>query len=416
MQHHHSLTTRRRGVLSHSNSTSQTRLLCVRSLSSSRTRSPNAHGTRKPKEWVVSKRMSSSSEGRVSWRIEGSRKCLEDFLVETVQRGGNFKEGRENLDQLISTLARACKAISWEIDAEPLKLADEEESKNSSSADASVNASGDEQKELDVRANNIFLEALQQCPSCALAASEEETETIELNTATNDGLKDKYAVVFDPIDGSRNIECNIPTGTIFGVYKHSASKGVMQSGDNLVAAGYTLYSSSTILVLTLGEGTGTHGFTLDRKTGDFILTHPNMQIPSRGQIYSLNDARYFDWPQGLREYIDTVRRGAGETGEQYSARYVCSLVADVHRTLLYGGVAMNPRFHLRLLYEGAPMAKVLEQAGGQGIDGITSLLSIVPQELHQKTPVFLGSPEDMSELLSFSPKGIRQTSQKKYSV
>jgi fructose-1,6-bisphosphatase I len=348
---------------------------------------------------------------------------LEDFLLEQSQRAEFTEvEGRENLQELISAVAAACKEISSEIDAEPLRKADlarggAKKSLDDSAAVASVNATGDVQKELDVRANDIFLKALQQCPSCALAASEEETETIELNTALDDGVQDKFAVVFDPIDGSSNIECSIPTGTIFGVYRHDPSQGVMQSGANLVAAGYTLYSSSTILVLTLGEGTGTHGFTMDRSTGRFILTHPNMKIPSRGQIYSLNDARYYDWPQGLREYIDSIRRGEGETGKQYSARYVCSLVADVHRTLMYGGVAMNPRFHLRLVYEGAPMAKVIEQAGGRGMDGIRPLLSIVPEELHQKTPVFLGSPEDIQEMLSFSSRGgIQQTSAKKYEV
>ena len=141
-----------------------------------------------------------------------------------------------------------------------------------------------------------------------------------------------------------------------------------------------------------------------------------MKIPERGQIYSVNDARYHDWPKGLQEYIDSIRTGEGESGKQYSARYVCSLVADAHRTLLYGGVCMNPRSHLRLVYEGAPMAFIMEQAGGRGVDGASSVTQVQPTELHQKTPVFLGSPKDIEELLSYSSKGIQQKGSKTYTV
>jgi fructose-1,6-bisphosphatase I len=358
-----------------------------------------------------------------SSRIESSkgRRCLEDFLLEQSQRAEFTEvEGRENLQELISAVAAACKEISLEIDAEPLRLADlardgAKKPLGDSAAVASVNATGDVQNELDVRANDIFLKALQECPSCALAASEEETDTIELNTALDDGVRDKYAVTFDPIDGSKNIECSIPTGTIFGVYKHDPSKGVMQSGANLVAAGYTLYSSSTILVLTLGQGTGTHGFTMDRNTGRFILTHPDMKIPSSGQIYSLNDARYFEWPQGLREYIDSVRRGEGATGKQYSARYIGSLVGDFHRTMMYGGVfgypgdSNNKKGKLRLLYECAPISFLAEQAGGRGSTGNGRVLDVVPDQVHMKCPLFIGSQQDVATIERFLEKGQLQT-------
>eukprot|EP00884_Botryococcus_braunii_P017291 jgi/Botrbrau1/4245/Bobra.0044s0040.1 len=167
-----------------------------------------------------------------------------------------------------------------------------------------------------------------------------------------------------------------------------------------------------MLVLTLGQGT--HGFTLDPLTGEFVLTHPYIQIPERGQIYSLNDARYFDWPAGLRTYIDNIRQGKGQYPKQYSARYICSLVADLHRTLLYGGVAMNPRSHLRLVYEGNPLAFITEQAGGRASNGVERILSIPPSKLHQRLPLFLGSPLDMAELESYGD--VQQTHNPGYTV
>ncbi|RWW32773.1 hypothetical protein BHE74_00028145 [Ensete ventricosum] len=213
-----------------------------------------------------------------------------------------------------------------------------------------------------------------------------------------------FVIVVDPLDGSRNIDVSIPTGTIFGVYnrlaeldhlpvEEKAQLNSLQSGKRLVAAGYVLYSSATIFCI--GFGSGTHAFTLDHSTGEFVLTHPSIQI------YSVNDARYFDWPDGLRRYIDTVRQGKGQFPKKYSARYICSLVADFHRTLIYGGVVMNPRDHLRLVYEANPLSFLVEHAGGRGSDGKIRILSIQPVELHQRLPLFLGSIEDMHELESY---------------
>ncbi|KAF6160627.1 hypothetical protein GIB67_019567 [Kingdonia uniflora] len=201
-----------------------------------------------------------------------------------------------------------------------------------------------------------------------------------------------FVVVTDPLDGSRNIDASIPTGTIFGKYKRL-------SGTKLIAAGYVVYSSATILCVSFGLGT--HAFTLDRTTGDFVLTHPSIKVPPRGQIYSVNDARYFDWPEGLRRYIDTIRQGKGRNSKKYSARYICSLVADFHRTLMYGGVAMNPRDHLRLVYEANPLSFLVEQAGGRGSNGKSRILSIQPVKLHQRLPLFLGGLEDIEELESY---------------
>ncbi|KAI3689138.1 hypothetical protein L2E82_47087 [Cichorium intybus] len=201
-----------------------------------------------------------------------------------------------------------------------------------------------------------------------------------------------FVVVTDPLNGSRNIDASIPTGTIFGIYnrlteidnlptEEKALLNSLQSGNRLIAAGYVLYSSATILCTTFGFGA--HAFTLDHSTGDFVLTHPNIKIPHRGQIYSINDARYFDWPEGLR-------------------------------TLMYGGVAMNPRDHLRLVYEANPLSFVAEQASGKGSDGKNRILSIQPVKLHQRLPLFLGSPEDIEELESYGD--VQQTVNPGYDV
>ncbi|KAL9264975.1 Fructose-1,6-bisphosphatase, chloroplastic-like protein [Drosera capensis] len=259
-------------------------------------------------------------------------------------------------------------------------------------------------KPLDIVANDIILSSLRNSGKVAVVASEEDDAPVWL---TDDG---PFVVVVDPLDGSRNIDASIPTGTIFGVYNRLVEADILpreekafinslQSGSRLVAAGYVLYSSATIFCVSFG--TGTHAFTLDHSTGEFVLTHPSIRIPPRGQIYSVNDARYFDWPEGLRKYIDTVRQGKGKYPKKYSARYICSLVADFHRTLLYGGVAMNPRDHLRLVYEAHPLSFLAEQAGGKGSDGRSRILSIQPVKLHQRLPLFLGSPDDIDELESY---------------
>ncbi|KAH7404409.1 hypothetical protein KP509_15G024400 [Ceratopteris richardii] len=232
-----------------------------------------------------------------------------------------------------------------------------------------------------------------------------------------------YVVVFDPLDGSRNIDASIPTGSIFGIYRRleetdglpeaeKAELNVLQRGEKLVAAVYSLYSSATVLCVSIGSGA--HVFTLDRSNGDFVLTNSNLMMPTRGQIYSVNDARYFDWPEGLRNYIDDVRQGKGQNPKKYSARYICSLVADFHRTVLYGGLAMNPRAHLRLVYEANPLSFIAEQSGGKGSDGKRRILDIQPIELHQRLPLFLGSADDISELLSY--KNIQQLVNPGYEV
>lgn len=302
---------------------------------------------------------------------------------------------------LLSHLQSACARIASLL-ASPstVKAASEKKPKTSSAA---INGR-DVPKPLDLISNDIIKSALRSSEKVAAIASEEDDLPVWLND------KGPYVVVFDPLDGSRNIDASIPTGSIFGIYKRleetdalpkeeKAELNVLQRGGRLVAAVYALYSSATVFCISLGSGT--HAFTLDQSTGDFLLTNPNLTIPKRGQIYSVNDARYFDWPKGLRDYIDDVRQGKGQHPKKYSARYICSLVADFHRTILYGGLAMNPRAHLRLVYEANPLSFIAEQAGGKGSNGARRILDIQPVELHQRLPLFLGSVDDVSELESY---------------
>ncbi|XP_062082634.1 fructose-1,6-bisphosphatase, chloroplastic [Humulus lupulus] len=318
-------------------------------------------------------------------------------LIEYVGKGGI--DAGDDLIVLIHHIQYACKRIAALV-ASPFNSS---LALNTPAAPAGA-SDRDAPKPLDIVSNEIILSSLRKSGKVAVMASEEDDAPIWIS---DDG---PFVVVTDPLDGSRNIDASIPTGTIFGIYKRlveldhipreeKAILNSLQSGTRLVAAGYVLYSSATIFCTSFGSGT--HAFTLDHSTGDFILTHPSIKIPPRGQIYSVNDARYFDWPEGLRKYIDTVRQGKGKYPKKYSARYICSLVADLHRTLLYGGIAMNPRDHLRLVYEANPLSFLVEQAGGRGSDGKHRILSIQPVKLHQRLPLFLGSPEDIEELESY---------------
>lgn len=267
---------------------------------------------------------------------------------------------------------------------------------------AGVNQGGENQKKLDVVANDILKHALLDCGVVAALASEEEDGVVPLRQGA------KFLVVLDPLDGSSNVDASIPTGTIFGVYKSlgdteaALEAGSLQAGKHQVAAGYCLYAAATLLVFTLGRGTGTHVFTLDPNVGDFVLTTRRLQMPTRGGSYSLNEARYEDWPPGLQRYITDMKLGKGQTGQPYALVYVCSLVADVHWVLVRGGMASNPRSHLRLIYEGNPMGLVTEEAGGLASTGDgPRILDVLPSAVHQRTPVFVGSRDDILELESY---------------
>ena len=251
-----------------------------------------------------------------------------------------------------------------------------------------------------------------------LLASEEDAEVVVVPGASSSTpSRHPYVAVFDPLDGSSNVAACIPTGTIWGLHQGTATPpslaDALAPASSLVASGYALYSSSTLLVLSTGGDRGTHGFTLDPATGAWLLSHPAIRAPRRGQIYSLNDARYADWPPPLRAYIDAVRSGRGQSGKQYAARYVCSLVADLHRTLLYGGWAGNPRPHLRRVYECGPLAHLTVAAGGAATDGVGEVMAATPASLHERAPFFAGSADDVAELLTYGD--VRQGA-KKYDV
>lgn len=264
----------------------------------------------------------------------------------------------------------------------------------------SVNATGDSVKKLDMISNDVFINALTYSRELSVLVSEELEEPL----IVEDALQGQYCVVTDPLDGSSNIDCNVSTGTIFGIYKRTPSsttealKSVLRPGRELVAAGYCMYGSSTQMVLT--TGCGVNGFTLDPSIGEFILTHPNIRIPDKPKmVYSVNEgnARYWDVP--TTAFVDSIKN---KEGKPYSLRYVGSMVSDVHRTLIYGGVFMYPgdskskNGKLRLLYEGNPMSMLCEQAGGAATDGRTRILDKIPNGIHCRTPIFIGCKRDIA--------------------
>ena len=228
---------------------------------------------------------------------------------------------------------------------------------------------------------------------------------------------EKYVVVFDPLDGSSNVDAGIPTGTIIGIYEHDENcivedsdvpnaeclANTLQAGTNLVAAAYCLYSSSTFFVLTLGNGV--YMFTLDETIGEFVLSKPNVKIPETSSIISFNEANIANWDEPMKNTVQSWREGTGATGKRYSSRYIGSMVGDVHRTLLYGGVfgypgdKKNPNGKLRLLYEGAPMSFIMEQAGGLSTTGTERVMEIVPEVVHQRVPIVMGSKNCVQEVI-----------------
>lgn len=272
----------------------------------------------------------------------------------------------------------------------------------------STNSSGDEVQKLDMYANQIFINSLEAGGQLCVMASEENESIIPIPDEFPCG---HYAILFDPLDGSSNISSNVTIGTIFSIYRrvsegrHGTTDDVIQPGHKQVAAGYIMYGSSTIMVVTTGNGV--QGFTLDATIGSFLLSHPNMTIPKRGTTYSVNEGNRKLWDEGFQRYIDHLQTPDAASGHPYKARYVGSMIADVHRTLLHGGVfaypgdSKNPQGKLRLMYEANPMALIVEQAGGMATDGHTRLLDIAPDSVHQRTPVFLGSEEDVREAMDF---------------
>uniref|UniRef100_A0A915HTY4 Fructose-1,6-bisphosphatase isozyme 2 n=1 Tax=Romanomermis culicivorax TaxID=13658 RepID=A0A915HTY4_ROMCU len=272
----------------------------------------------------------------------------------------------------------------------------------------STNVQGEEVKKLDVLSNDLMINMITNSFTACLMVSEENEEAITIPK----NLQGKYMVAFDPLDGSSNIDCCISIGTIFAVYRttHEAQVGVkdmLQPGRTLVAAGYALYGSATMVVLTTGDGV--NGFTLDPEIGEFIMTHPNIKIKPRGKIFSINEGYAQKWDPATKEYVDSKKFPA-EGKSAYAARYVGSMVADVHRTLIYGGIFMYPGTvdapsgKLRLLYEGNPMAMIIEQAGGIATTGKCAILDVKPKKIHERVPVILGSKDDVNDYLAIYRK------------
>lgn len=266
-----------------------------------------------------------------------------------------------------------------------------------------TNVQGEVQQKLDVYANEALLHCLRIRESIGILASEENEQPMTVHYNSTNA---KYAVVFDPLDGSSNIDVNVSVGTTFSILRRPEDAGlddvekwVLQPGARQVAAGYVVYGSSTILVYSAGNGV--HGFTLEPSIGAYVLSHENIRMPQQGKYYSVNEAYYDDFPPPYQEYLGRLRRG--QLNRRYASRYIGSMVADFHRTLLKGGVFLypptreNPQGKLRLLYEANPVAFITEQAGGVATDGRRRILDIVPESIHQRTPLVVGSQAEMEE-------------------
>ncbi|XP_055375755.1 fructose-1,6-bisphosphatase 1 isoform X2 [Condylostylus longicornis] len=308
-----------------------------------------------------------------------------------------FKHATGELSQLLSCIQTAIKAIASAVrKAGIAKL---------HGIAGDTNVQGEEVKKLDVLSNELFINMLKSSYTTCLLISEENENVIEVETERSG----KYVVCFDPLDGSSNIDCLVSIGSIFSIYRRQSVEGApilsdaLQPGNQIVAAGYALYGSATALVISLGSGV--NGFTYDPAIGEFILTDANMTIPERGNIYSINEGYSSTWEKGVFDYVQCKKDPS--KGKTYGARYVGSMVADVHRTIKYGGIFIYPATKsapngkLRLMYECNPMAYIINQAGGMASTGKVNILDVVPQKIHERCPVFLGSKKDVEEALSY---------------
>lgn len=273
-----------------------------------------------------------------------------------------------------------------------------------------INVQGEEVKKLDEYANDQFMGVLRHGISCAGIASEELDDIVVFDDPIS--INSKYICMFDPLDGSANIDVNVSIGTIFSIYRRVTEKGApaeledfLQPGNKQVAAGYIIYGSSTIFVYA--TRLSVNGFTLDPSIGEYSLSHPDIKCPEWGKIYSVNHGNYFRYPESVQDYIQECQKKNKDNGGPYTQRYIGSMVSDVHRNLLKGGIFMypgtidKPKGKLRLLYECNPFAYIVEKAGGKATDGKQRILDIQPVELHERTPFFVGSKGMMGELEGF---------------
>ena len=317
---------------------------------------------------------------------------IERFILDQEQR---FPQATGELSNLLYDIALAAKIIQAATRRAGLS--------NILGAVGQTNVQGEEQQKLDVFANETMKNSLNHTGRVCVMASEEDEGPIEIPEPYTPG---KYAVLFDPLDGSSNIDVNAPVGTIFSIYRRVTTDGagsmedLLQAGRKVVAAGYVLYGSSTMMVYSAGHGV--HGFTYDPTIGEFLLSHDQMRMQSTGKYYSVNESHFAKWSKGVQR---AVRGFHGDFPERITAknsRYIGSLVADFHRNLIAGGIFMypgdltNPAGKLRLLYEAIPMAFLAEQAGGSATDGTAPILDIEPKVLHQRVPLVVGGKDDVA--------------------
>lgn len=279
-------------------------------------------------------------------------------------------------------------------------------------ATGEVNVQGEVVQKLDDFANRVIIRRMERAGVLCAMASEENADFIEIPHQFPIG---DYILIFDPLDGSANIDANVSIGTIFSIYRRTSYSqqavslsDILQKGSMQVAAGYIIYGSSTMLVYTAGDGA--HGFTLDPSVGEFLLSHPDIKIPEQGRIYSVNEGYSSYWDEPTKKIVNYFKSNENSLGHPYSSRYIGSLVSDFHRNLLYGGIFMypadsrdarKPSGKLRLMCEAAPMAMIIEQAGGMATDGTQRILDIEPHELHQRVPLFIGSKSDVEVVLKY---------------
>ncbi|MHC1707789.1 MAG: class 1 fructose-bisphosphatase [Bacteroidales bacterium] len=316
-------------------------------------------------------------------------KTLIQFISETQY---DFPGASGDFSRLLNDIGIAAKIVNREVNKAGLS--------HIMGESGNVNVQGEEQKNLDVFANEQFISALRYGGQCCALVSEENDEIFVFDNEVSN--KGKYVVAIDPLDGSSNIEVNVSIGTVFSIYRRISETGtpadvrdLLQRGTQIIAAGYVIYGSSTMLVYS--TGTGVNGFTYDPSVGLFLLSHPNMKIPEGGNIYSINEANYMYFPEGVKEYIRYCQEDDKPSRRPYTTRYIGSLVADFHRNLIRGGIYIypgtlkNPTGKLRLLYECNPVAYLAEQAGGKASDGFNRILDLEPYNIHQRSPLFVGT-------------------------
>lgn len=323
---------------------------------------------------------------------------LDQFILE---RKADFPFGKGDLTRLLSDIGVAAKIVNREINKAGLVdiLGDI----------GSTNVQGEVVKKLDIYANEQFIAAFKAGGEISGVVSEENKDIIPLNGGISSA--GDYIVTMDPLDGSSNIDVNVTVGTIFSIYRRKSKGGdviladFLQPGTEQVASGYVIYGSSTMLVYTTGNGV--NGFTLDPTLGEFCLSHSDMKIPQDGKVYSINEGNYIDFPDGVKDYIKYCQEEDKASNRPYGSRYIGSLVADFHRSLIKGGIYLypstraNPNGKLRLLYECNPLAFIVEQAGGIASSGTQRIMEIEPQEIHERVPYFIGSTNMINTLHDF---------------